>query len=85
MIHFIGSTFPEGAAWYLDEVAAIAAVREQIEAKFPTGRNLLINTTWFGPQFDNDNWDQVLRIENNKIHFDNIFFAFDDFFFFIYK
>lgn len=73
MIHFIGSTFPEGAAWHCDEVAAIAAVQEQIAAKFPADRNLLINTTWFGPQFDNGDYDRFTDLVNRGQQFDRVF------------
>jgi len=73
MIHFIGGTFPVGAAWHNDEVSAIANIRQQIDAKFPSSRNLLINTTWFGPQFNNGHYDRFLQLVNTNQQFDRVF------------
>lgn len=71
---FIGIHFPESMEYSLEEQVCSANILNQINLAFPNEKNLLINLTWFGPQFDNDTWDQVLHLENNKIHFDNLFF-----------
>ena len=73
MLYFIGSTFPAGAAWYADEIATIVAIQQQIDNKFSDGRNLLINTTWFGPQFDNGQYDKFLQLVKDNQTFDRVF------------
>lgn len=54
--YFIGTTFPDSFEWSVDEKELIKNIHQQIDAAFPTGNNLFINTTWFGPQFDNTEW-----------------------------
>jgi hypothetical protein len=50
----IGTTFQSNSQWHEDETALINSITQQINQQWPIGQNLLINTTWFGPQFDND-------------------------------
>ena len=55
---FIGTTFPKSSDWYIDEKKLIESIRQQIDEQFPDSTNLFINTTWFGPQFDNGQWQK---------------------------
>jgi hypothetical protein len=52
MTDFIGQTFPDGWFWSIYEKQCINSIRKQIDVKFSGQRNLLVNLTWFGPQFD---------------------------------
>lgn len=71
---FIGIHFPEGMEYSTEERHCLNNILNQIESEFPNEKNLLVNLTWFGPQFDNGTWDCLLRLESNKIQFDNLFF-----------
>lgn len=57
--YVIGTTFPKSSQWHNNEVNLILTVKQQIEKNFPSGKNLLINTTWFGPQFDNGEYEKI--------------------------
>ena len=72
MIHFIGNIFWY-PPWHQDEIDLVENLKKQIEDKFPDETNLLLNLTWFGPQFKNNNeYKKFLKlIENTKI--DNLF------------
>ena len=52
MTDFIGQTFPSNWLWSKYENICIESIRSQINLKFAHQKNLLINLTWFGPQFD---------------------------------
>jgi len=73
-VEFIGTTFPSGMEYSSEEIACCNSVKQQINLAFPTQQNLLINLTWFGPQFDNDSWDTLTNFKNNNRQFDNVFF-----------
>lgn len=68
---FIGTTFPPSSQWYTNEVNLVESMCSQIDIKFPTQQNLLISTTWFGPQFHNGEFDKLVQYENQV---DNLFF-----------
>ena len=70
---FIGTTFPEKSLWYQDEMRVIASIRTQINMKFEHCNNLLINTTWFGPQFNNGQFEKFLALVDQQQTFDNVF------------
>jgi hypothetical protein len=72
VLEFIGTTFPESSQWYKDEIYTIETIKRQINEKFPIEKNLLINTTWFGPQFDNDEYKKFEEVCATN-QFDNIF------------
>lgn len=72
MIEFVGTTFPATATWYPHESATIASIRAQIEHKFADKRNLLINTTWFGPQYNNSGYSNFLNCVRDQ-QFDHMF------------
>lgn len=66
----IGTTFDVNSQWSQDEKDLVATVKQQIEQHFPTGKNLLINLTWFGPQFANGEYDRLLTVDSA----DRVFF-----------
>lgn len=72
MITLIGTTFPKTALWHRDEVRLIDSIKQQIQQCYADQQNLLINTTWFGPQFNNQEYDKFLRITQHT-KFDNLF------------
>lgn len=72
MIEFIGVTFPPSSQWHEDERALIEKITNQIDENFPQHNNLFINTTWFGPQFDNGQYQKFENICSTK-KFDNLF------------
>jgi hypothetical protein len=65
----IGVTFPTTSQWNPDEVALIAKVHRQIEETFPTGNNLLINLTWFGPQFNTGEYNKISKLKADRVFF----------------
>lgn len=73
MLKEIIITFPISYTWSKNEKDVIQKLRTQIEAKHGHERNLLINLTWFGPQFDNDGWQQYLDLLSTGVVFDNLF------------
>ena len=72
MLEFIGTTFPKSSQWYEDEIYAIETIKPQIDQQFPNQKNLFINTTWFGPQFDNGQYKKFEEICVSQ-QFDNVF------------
>ena len=73
-VDFIGTTFCPEMEYGTEEIACCNSVARQINLAFLNQRNLLINLTWFGPQFDNDTWDTLLDFKINNKQFDNVFF-----------
>ena len=71
-LDFVGTTFPPSSQWHEDEIALIEDVKKQIKGIFFYGNNLLINTTWFGPQFDNGEYTKFLDLCSKK-RYDNVF------------
>jgi hypothetical protein len=71
----IGTTFPTSSQWHIDETLALATIKKQIEQYFPTSNNLIINTTWFGPQFEGSDYAAVLQMAEENIQISNIFFV----------
>jgi hypothetical protein len=69
---FIGTTFPPSSDWSVDEKQLINDIQNQIDQLFPVTQNLFINSTWFGPQFDNGQWNKYKKIIAEHT-FDNIF------------
>jgi hypothetical protein len=70
MLDFVGTHFAINEPWGKQEYYIIDTVKRQVELNFPDDRNLIINITWLGPQFNNGIWDQVLNI---KDEYDNLF------------
>jgi len=52
MTDYIGQTFPSDWLWSKYENISIKSILAQINNKFASQKNLLINLTWFGPQFN---------------------------------
>ena len=70
MVERVGTTFPKYSEYGKYEVHIFNSLVKQVENKFKDKSNLVINTTWFGPQFDNGQWQKALNFTNN---FDNLF------------
>jgi hypothetical protein len=70
---YIGTTFNIRDQWGPQEKRLINSVLNQINRKFGHDDNLLINLTWFGPQFDNDLYQRMINLVNQRKSFDNLF------------
>lgn len=70
MIERIGTTFPLSWQYGPDEMEIFDSTVDQVNKHFPDDRNLVINTTWFGSQFDNDGWKRINALD---CKFDNLF------------
>ena len=70
---YIGTNFAANSQWHIDELELIGLVRRQIRQHFTTGRNLLINLTWFGPQFDNGQWTKFDALVQQNQQYDRLF------------
>jgi hypothetical protein len=70
MIERLGTTFPQSWQYGPDEIEIFDSTVNQIDRHFPNVRNLVINTTWFGSQFDNDGWRRIIDL---NCKFDNLF------------
>ena len=70
----IGVTLSEADYYSKPEKEIWDSVYTQIEQKFPNYENLLINMTWFGPQFKDSEWYTVIDYKEEGRQFDNIFF-----------
>jgi hypothetical protein len=73
MVTIIGATFPENWQYGPEEIEIFKSTQRQIEVKFSDQKNLLINTTWFGPQFENNEWSRVEQLIADGEAFDNLF------------
>ena len=73
MLTRIGTTFPANWQYGPEEIVMFDKTAVQIEDKFPNERNLLINTTWFGPQFGNGEWEKIEQLFKDNVKFDNLF------------
>lgn len=73
MIKFIGEKFALDEPFGQQEHAIIGSITKQIEKKWPEHKNLLINLTWFGPQFNNLAWTKMQRCIAQGEKFDQIF------------
>ena len=73
MITHIGTNFPAEWLWSEYEVATVDSLHKQVEQKFPDQKNLIINLTWFGPQFDNKQWQKYQELVDSNAQFDNLF------------
>lgn len=70
MLTKIGTAFPRHTLWGQYEAEIISSVTDQIQGRFAEQRNLFINTTWFGPTFDNGNYQQAI---DHAGQIDNVF------------
>ena len=70
----VGVTLSQNDKYSVYEQKLWDDVHKQINLKFPTAENLLINMTWFGHQFEDSEWYTVLEFKNENRRFDNVFF-----------
>ena len=73
MLTAIGGTFPPQWQYGPEEIEIFESTGKQISSKFGDQQNLLINTTWFGPQFDNHEWRKLQQLVDSGKIFDNLF------------
>lgn len=71
-VEFIGTTFPPSSQWHQHEVDLCSNIVQQVDHAWPNCANLIINTTWFGPQFDNTQYADFLLLVKQK-QFDQLF------------
>ena len=72
MLKTLGVTFSNASQWYSYQHSLMDSIKNQIDAKYPTQCNLLINMTWFGPQFENNEYAKFKEFIHNY-NIDNIF------------
>lgn len=75
MITIIGEFFTETVPFGIQEHRIFNSVKKQINNNFPSSNNLIINTTWIGPQFDNQSWSLIQKLIANNKKFDNLFWT----------
>jgi len=75
VIKFIGTRFPRLAPWGRQEHFILDAVMQQINQRWPQDNNLVINTTWMGPTFDNGLWTEVQDLPRQGQTFDRVFWV----------
>jgi hypothetical protein len=75
MITVIGEFFNKIESFGEQEHSIFNSVKRQIENKFPNSNNLIINTTWLGPQFNNQSWPCIQALIDNNQKFDNLFWT----------
>jgi hypothetical protein len=73
MITEIGAIFPANEQFGRQENFIYNNLKQQIATKFATDNNLIINLTWFGPQFNNNQWQALQQIISENRTFDNLF------------
>jgi hypothetical protein len=70
----IGITFPPDFLWQKYESQYLNSLVKQVETKFNDQKNLIINLTWFGPQFLNHKgWKDYQQLLKQNSKFDNLF------------
>ena len=72
-VNFIGTGFPVGMEYSVEERDCWNSIKNQISETFPNEKNLLISMTWFGPQFNNSGWETILDYEINQVIYDKVF------------
>ena len=70
MLEQVGTHFPKDWQYGPEEIHIFNSTAQQVDKQFPNDRNLVINTTWFGSQFDNGEWQRALSF---NAEFDNLF------------
>jgi len=70
MLERVGTHFPISWQYGLEEIHIFNSTVEQVESAFPNDRNLVINTTWFGSQFENKEYERAMSFTHD---FDNLF------------
>ena len=67
----LGRTMPSSLCWGPLELQCFNSLKNQINTKFYNRTNLVINLTWFGPQFLNSDYYNLNKYLNTQI--DNLF------------
>lgn len=75
MITFVGVMFDPKEQFGSQEHAIVRSIIQQIEQRWPQQNNLVINLTWFGPQFDNTAWHHAQALIEQQHTFDQIFWV----------
>ena len=70
MFEKVGIHFPKDWQYGPEEIHIFDSTAKQVDKQFPNDRNLVINTTWFGPQFSNGEWKKANSFDQD---FDNLF------------
>jgi hypothetical protein len=70
MLERVGTHFPEHWQYGPEEIHIFDSTAKQVDKHFPNDRNLIINTTWFGNQFNNGEWQRALSFDGK---FNNLF------------
>jgi len=70
MLEKVGIHFPKDWQYGPEEIHIFDSTAKQVDKQFPNDRNLVINTTWFGPQFSNGEWKKANSFDQD---FDNLF------------
>lgn len=66
----VGTTFLQNSSYGPKEKHIFDSTVNQVDTQFPNNNNLIINTTWFGSQFSNGQWENANSFEQD---FDNLF------------
>lgn len=74
-VTYIGTAVSPQEQWGPQEHRLVKNIQDQISSRFKDESNLLINLTWFGPQFGNNNsiYNNVIKLIKDKVQFDNLF------------
>ena len=70
MFERVGTTFLQQSSYGPKEKHIFDSTVIQVDKHFPNDRNLIINTTWFGPNFPNNEFKKANSFEQD---FDNLF------------
>jgi hypothetical protein len=69
---FIGTKFLITDQWGPQEHWIVDSVRQQVDQKWPDGKNLVVSLTWFGPQFNNTGWTTLQKLVEDQEQFENL-------------
>ena len=70
MLERVGTHFPKDWQYGPEEIHIFDSTAKQVDKHFSNDRNLVVNTTWFGSQFNNGEWQRALSFNTD---FDNLF------------
>jgi len=70
MLERVGTHFPISWQYGPEEKHIFDSTVQQVASAFPNDRNLVINTTWFGSQFENKEYKRAMSFTHD---FDNLF------------
>jgi hypothetical protein len=69
---FVGTKFLITDPWGPQEHWIVDSVRQQVDKKFPTEKNLVVSLTWFGPQFNNIGWQTLQKLVEEQEPVENL-------------